>query len=250
METLTLQPQTLISLAELIKCWNQDPASQNNSLIITTNQVAITDGKEIIFSLQFPLENEEQIQNNVINNDETEIISESLELEPDGNLTHTDTENTNEELFFSLALIEPEDTSPQDPIPNAVIKLVTDLTENEERVSLRRNPLSETLSENKLREIITRLRIESQGKQREPQVRILEAYYYLEQLKINGNTQKERQRIWDTLKESLGPRRASRIWKCAARIYQILQVCGLSCLYSTTMIIYTNLEELNEENFT
>ena len=65
METLTLQPQTLIILAELIKCWNQDPASQNNSLIITTDQVAITDGKEIILSLQFPLESEGQIQNSV-----------------------------------------------------------------------------------------------------------------------------------------------------------------------------------------
>src|SRR5260363_79728 len=107
METLILQPQTLIILAELVKYWNQDPASQNNSLIITTNQVAITDGKEIILSLQFPLESEEQIQNSVINNDETEITPESLELEPDGNLAQTDTENTNEELFFSL---EPEDT--------------------------------------------------------------------------------------------------------------------------------------------
>src|SRR5260364_424604 len=109
METLTLQPQTLIILAELIKYWNQDPVSQNNSLIITTNQVAITDGKEIILLLQFPLENEEQIQNNVINNDETKIISENLELEPDGNPTNTNTENTNEELFFSLA--EPKNTS-------------------------------------------------------------------------------------------------------------------------------------------
>src|SRR5260364_374053 len=161
METLTLQPQTLIILAELVKYWNQDPASQNNSLIITTNQVAITDGKEIILSLQFPLESEEQIQNSVINNDETEIIPENLELEPDGNLTHTDTENTNEELFFSLALIEPDDTSPQDPIPNAVNKLVIDLTETEGRVFLRKNPLSETSPVNKLLEVITQLRIES-----------------------------------------------------------------------------------------
>ena len=139
METLTLQPQTLIILAELIKCWNQDPASQNNSLIITTDQVAITDGKEIILSLQFPLESEEQIQNSVINNDETEIIPENLELEPDSNLTHTDT----------------EDTSPQDSIPNAVNKLVVDLTETEGRVCLRRNPLSKTSSMDRLQEIIT-----------------------------------------------------------------------------------------------
>ena len=53
METLTLQPQTLIILAELIKCWNQDPASQNNSLIITTDQVAITDGKDILLLYNF-----------------------------------------------------------------------------------------------------------------------------------------------------------------------------------------------------
>ena len=136
METLTLQPQTLIILAELIKCWNQDPASQNNSLIITTDQVAITDGKEIILSLQFPLESEEQIQNSVINNDVIEIIPENLELEPDGNLTHTDTEDTS-------------------PLPNAVNKLVIDLTETKGRVFLRRNPLSKTSSMDKLQEIIT-----------------------------------------------------------------------------------------------
>src|SRR5260364_98271 len=118
METLTLQPQTLIILAELIKYWNQDPASQNNSLIITTNQVAITDRKEITLLLQFPLGNEEQTQNDNINNNTTEIISENLELEPDSNPTNIDTENTNKELLFLLVLIEPEDTNPQDPIPN------------------------------------------------------------------------------------------------------------------------------------
>src|SRR6185437_11884295 len=89
METPILQPQTLIALAEFLKHWNQDPLSQNNSLGITLNNVIITNGNEILLSLQFPTENEPQIQNDQINNsliepnleDDMEPTQENLELE-------------------------------------------------------------------------------------------------------------------------------------------------------------------------
>src|SRR5260364_216775 len=56
METFSLQPQTLITLADLVKQWNQGPISCHNSLVITGNHVAVTDGKDVLFSIQFSTE--------------------------------------------------------------------------------------------------------------------------------------------------------------------------------------------------
>ena len=79
---------------------------------------------------------------------------------------------------------------------------------------------------------------------------MLETSYYLEQLKKEADNNKEKiQKIRNNLKKALGPRCAARAWKCAERIYQLLQVCRLSYLYSTTTITFSNLEELNEEDF-
>src|SRR6185437_16159624 len=89
METPVLQSQTLIAFAEFLKHWNQDPLSQKYSLGITLNNVIITNGNEILLSLQFPTENEPQIQNDRINNsligpnleDYMEPTQEDLEIE-------------------------------------------------------------------------------------------------------------------------------------------------------------------------
>ena len=64
METVTLQPQTLISLTALIKSWNQDPLALNNSLIITKDTAIVTDGITILFSLQLSIEDTDPLQNN------------------------------------------------------------------------------------------------------------------------------------------------------------------------------------------
>ena len=53
METVTLQPQTLISLTALIKSWNQDPLALNNSLIITKDTAIVMDGITILFFYNF-----------------------------------------------------------------------------------------------------------------------------------------------------------------------------------------------------
>ena len=64
METVTLQPQTQISLTALIKSWNQDPLALNNSLIITKDTAIVTDGITILFSLQLSIEDTDPLQNN------------------------------------------------------------------------------------------------------------------------------------------------------------------------------------------
>ena len=220
METPILQSQTLIALAEFLKHWNQDPLSQNNSLGITLNNVIITNGNEILLSLQFPTENEPQIQNDRINNsligpnleDYMEPTREDLKLESRGNTIDPLLEPIEENTVIPP---EPENDNQKEPERTTLVKLVNDLTETRNRTCIRRDPLIGNTDSEKLREILTRLRIESRGKQREPQVRILEACYYLEQLKINNKTKRETQRLWNTVKESLGSRRASRVWKCA-----------------------------------
>ncbi|CAG8718753.1 3475_t:CDS:2, partial [Ambispora leptoticha] len=63
------------------------------------------------------------------------------------------------------------------------------------------------------------------------------------------NSKDKIQKIRNNLRKALGPRRAAQAWKCAERIYQLLQVCGLPYLYFTMTITFSNLEELNEENF-
>jgi hypothetical protein len=52
MENLTLQPQTLAALTELVRCWNQDPLATNYSLAITGTQAVVTDGTQIVVSVQ------------------------------------------------------------------------------------------------------------------------------------------------------------------------------------------------------
>jgi len=144
--------------------------------------------------------------------DYMEPTQEYLELELRSNITGPLLEPIEENIVIPP---EPENNNQKEPERTTLDKLVNDLTDTRSRTYIRRDPLIGNTDSEKLQEILTRLRIESRGKQREPQVRILEACYYLEQLKINNKTKRETQRLWNTLKESLGPRQASRVWKCA-----------------------------------
>ena len=103
----------------------------------------------------------------------------------------------------------------------------------------------------KLKEIISYLKVESRGKQREQHIKTLEACYYLGQLWENSKENRQRIKYTrNTLKKSLEPRWADRIWKCAEQVYKIFQVCELPQLCSTTRITFTNLEELSNKDFT
>ena len=86
METVTLQPQTLISLTALIKSWNQDPLALNNSLIITKDTAIVTDGITILFSLQLSIEDTDPLQNDSYTETTIELPSnEELVLLPEDN---------------------------------------------------------------------------------------------------------------------------------------------------------------------
>ena len=59
METPIIGTQTLTTLMELVKCWNKESIAYSASLIITRNRTVIMKEMEILFSLEFPLEDTE-----------------------------------------------------------------------------------------------------------------------------------------------------------------------------------------------
>ena len=130
-------------------------------------------------------------------------------------------------------------------------RIIDDLTTEKDEVFTRLEPLLGITYKEKLKEIISRLKLESRGKQRDQTIKILEACYYLGQLRetITENQQKTKY-TRNALKKSLGPIRADSIWKGAERTYKIFQICGLSRLYTTTKVTFTNLERLSEDDFT
>lgn len=158
-------------------------------------------------------------------------------------------EDQNEENFEEIS--SSRDTENQLPLNNILVKLIDDLTNEKDEVFTRITPLVEVMYKEKLKEIISRLKVENRGRQRDQHIKTLEACYYLGQLRENSKENKQRIKYTrNTLKKSLEPRRADRIWKCAERAYKLFQVCGLPRLCSTTRITFTNLEELSDEDFT
>jgi hypothetical protein len=223
---LQLPTPILEALNNLISLWTQDPLASNHSLIITENLVSVHDGTDIVLSLQLPIETEPLFA--------TQNIEETVPQEPAPSLRITEPENINIVLKENSTLE----------------KLFDDLTEEKEKVITQRNPLTGLTYEAKFKEILSRLKEESRGKCRDHSIRILEASYYLEQIRKDIDNDKSKiQKMKETLKNALGSRRARKVLKCADRIYQLLQVCGLLSLYSTTAITLSNLEEISEEDF-
>ena len=152
-------------------------------------------------------------------------------------------DQTNEALTF---LKEVEDTG-----KSLLNSLKEDLTIEKDEIFTRRNPLLGITYKEKIQEITQRLGTETRGKQRDSQIKTLETCYYLGQLRESHKESKQRIKdMRNILKKSLGTRRATRSWKCAERINELLQICGLQKLFSTTIITFSNLEELSEEDFT
>ncbi|CAG8806631.1 16657_t:CDS:1, partial [Gigaspora rosea] len=68
--------------------WNQDPLAFSNSLLITRNQVLVTDENTILLSLQLPTEDPDFSQNDFLNDYTepiTELPNEELTLLPEVN---------------------------------------------------------------------------------------------------------------------------------------------------------------------
>jgi hypothetical protein len=248
--TQQLQPQTVNAINEFFRIWNQDPLATTNSLVLTENQVSVLNETNVLLSITLPietlnqdLEKEPEIFENSFSNINLDDFIPSTEIE---------TENRNDENFEE-SLVQKESDLEEDLLPSTsfLTELVNDLTTEQEEVFIRISPLIETTFKEKLKEIISRLKIENRGKQRDQVLKTLEACYYLGQLRESIKENRQRLKYTrNTLRKSLNFRRADRIWKCSERTYQIFQICGLLRLCSTTRIIFTNLEELSDEDFT
>jgi len=260
--TQLLQPQTLNALNEFFNIWNQDPLARTNSLVLTERQVSILNETNVLLTITLPIETETSTPNlekeqenfeNLFPDINLDDLIPSTETEKETiSVPQEEIENRNNEAFEESLSQEESDLEEDKFSSNSfLIELINDLTVEQEEVFIRINPLIETTFKEKLKEIISRLRIENRGKQRDQVLKTLEVCYYLGQLRESIKENRQRLKYArNTLRKSLNPRRADRIWKCSERAYQIFQICGLSRLCSTTKIIFTNLEKLSDDDFT
>ena len=252
--TQQLQPQTLNALNEFLTIWNQDPLATNHSLVLTGNQVSVMNETNIFLTITIPTETETPIQTTEDESDMFESLFPSVNLdellETEETTMPSQQEDLNEETTEELLLQEPDQEEIFSPLNNSLTEFIDDLTTEKDKVFTRMDPLIGTTYEEKLQEIISRLKKENRGKQRSQLIKTLEACYYLGQLRESITEDRKRIKYTrNTLQKSLGSLRATRTWKCTERVYKILQVCGLSPLYSTTKITFSSLNELSEKDF-
>src|SRR5438067_13118380 len=101
-----------------------------------------------------------------------------------------------------------------------------------------------------MNKIITHLKNGTCTKNRNKQIRILEACYYLETLRIvHYNNFLELKEIDQTFRNKLGQRKANVVLITAERISKLLNLCGKEKLYSTKYITLSNLYHLTNDNF-
>jgi hypothetical protein len=208
-----LQPQTLNALNEFLTIWNQNPLATNHSLVLTGNQVSIMNETNIFLTITIPTETEILTQ---ITENELEIfeslfssinIDELLETEETTMLSQQEKENSNEEILEEFSLQELDQEENQSLSNDLLIKFIDDIIEDTEEVFIRLNLLIETTFKEKLKEIISRLKEENRGKQRDQVLKTLEACYYLGQLRESIKENRQRLKYArNTLKKSLSPR--------------------------------------------
>ena len=245
--TQQLQPQTIAALNNFLTIWNQDPLAANNSLTITSDSIVVHNESNIVTTLLLPLETEPELP--VQHTENADILETYFSNIVFNDFTFS-TEPTEEELDILSSQLDTEVLETPNKRNKNLDCLIRDFTEERNEVFARQDPLVGITSKEKLQEIINRLSKENRGRSRSQHIRILEASYYLGQLRNEVDDNKQRtNEIKDELKKALGPRRTGKAWKCAGRIYRLLQICGLPFLYSTTKITFSNLEELNEEDF-
>ena len=116
-------------------------------------------------------------------------------------------ENKNNKTFEESLSQEESDLEEDQSSSNSFLtELINDLTIEQEEVFIRINPLIETTFKEKLKEIISRLRIENRGKQRDQVLKTLEVCYYLGQLQESIKENRQRLKYArNTLKKSLNP---------------------------------------------
>ena len=191
--TQLLQPQTLNALNEFFNIWNQDPLARTNSLVLTERQVSILNETDVLLTMTLPIEPETSTPNlekeqenfeNLFPDINLDDLIPSTETEKETiSVPQEEIENRNNETFVeSLSYEELNLEENQFSSSSFLTELIKDLTIEQEEVFIRITPLIETTFKEKLKEIISRLRIENRGKQQDQVLKTLEVCYYLGQL--------------------------------------------------------------------
>jgi len=191
--TQLLQPQTLNALNEFFNIWNQDPLARTNSLVLTERQVSVLNETDVLLTMTLPIEPETSTPNlekeqenfeNLFPDINLDDLIPSTETEKETiSVPQEEIENRNNEAFEeSLSQEESDLEEDQFSSSSFLTELINDLTIKQEEVFIRINLLIETTFKEKLKEIISRLRIENRGKQRDQVLKTLEICYYLGQL--------------------------------------------------------------------
>ena len=170
--TQLLQPQTLNTLNEFFNIWNQDPFARINSLVLTERQVSILNETNVLLTITLLIETEISTPNlekeqenfeNLFPNINLDDLIPSTETEKETiSVPQKEIENRNNETFEeSLSQEESDLEEDQFSSSSFLTELINDLTIEQEEVFIRINPLIETTFKEKLKEIISRLRIEN-----------------------------------------------------------------------------------------
>ena len=171
-DTQLLQPQTLNTLNEFFNIWNQDPLARTNSLVLTERQVSILNETNVLLTITLPIETETSTPNlekeqenfeNLFPDINLDDLIPSTETEKETiSVPQEEIENENNETFEESLLQEESDLE-EDQFSSSsfLTELINDLTIEQEEVFIRINPLIETTFKEKLKEIISRLRIEN-----------------------------------------------------------------------------------------
>src|SRR5947209_1092230 len=201
--TQQLQFQTLNALNDFLSIWNQDPLASTNSLVLTRNQITVLNETDVLLSVTLPieseplthdLEKEQESLENLIPDIDLDNLIPTTELESELiSLPQEEIRNYDDEAIEKSSSQKESDLEEnQFPSNSILAKLIVDLTIEQDEVFTRINPLIEITYKEKLKEIISRLKIKSRRKQHDQPIKILEACYYLGQLQESAKENRQR----------------------------------------------------------
>ena len=157
---------------------NQDLLASTNSLVLTGNQITVLNETNILLSITLliepetliqDLEDEQEILENIFPNIDLDNLIPSTESEKEPtSLLQEEIRSNDKETTEEPSPQKESDLEEYQSISNSIlIELIEDLTIEQEEVFTRINPLIGITYKEKLKEIISRLKIESRRKQRD-----------------------------------------------------------------------------------
>jgi hypothetical protein len=237
-----LQLETLLALQNFLEVWRRDPLTQND-LVITSENITLRNNETIISTIEPNIENNTELD---------ELLNSFIDFDnfPVEELTTTGysfvTEPEPNDILLSQNI---EENIPQRKHQDLFEKMKKDLVREEQvETQTRTNPFLANNLKEQVRKIVQR--IVEKGKPPSTPQGLLEAYFYLGQIREqNRLDQQTTQEIRNQVKKSLGNRRATEAWLGAQRIYYAFNTCGKSKLYRAESFSLTNVIRLTNEEF-